>query len=116
MRKALWFGGIVGGVGVVLQLIGGFSGGGNAAFLGYLLFIMSLLWAMLIYWLKELPPSFGDCVGLGICLAMAAGAWWPFLHFDSGCLVWALAFTIWLVAEMALAFHNERERRKYYEA
>ena len=42
MRKALWFGGIVGGVGVVLQLIGGFSSGENAAFFGYLLFIMSL--------------------------------------------------------------------------
>ena len=111
MGKGLWFGVIVGGTGVVLQFLSGFTNP-EAGFLGYLLFVLSVLWIILVVGLNTLPPDFGRCAGFGIFLAMCAGAYSSFLPFDTACLVWALAFTIWLVAEMATAYHYERKRHR----
>ena len=109
MRKPLVFGAIVLCAAVVLQFLGGFHLDRDMAFLGTLLVWMGFLWFILILGLKGLPPTFGKCTPFAIFLAMCAGGLSQFLYFDTACVVWALAFTIWLVAEMAMAFHAERK-------
>ena len=111
MSKPGWCGVVAASVGILLQVHGGFTGNPETAFLGYLVFLLCVGWSVLLVLLGTLPPSFGDSIGFAIVLAMCTGAFSTFVSFREACLIWALAFTIWLVAEMATAYHRERDRR-----
>ena len=111
MSKPGWCGVIAASVGILLQAHGGFTGNPDTAFLGHLVFLSCLGWGLLLVLLGTLPPSFGDATGFGIFLAICAGAVSEFVSFREACLIWALAFAMWLVAEMTMAYREERNRR-----
>ena len=111
MSKPGWCGAIAASVGILLQAHGGFTGNSDTAFLGYLVFLSSFGWGLILVLLGTLPPSFGDGIGFGIFLAMCAGATSGFVSFREACLIWALAFAMWLVAEMTMAYRKARNRR-----